>query len=176
MGRATAGDNLKRRTLGFTFVEIMIVVLILAISAALAVPRIGDAAPTKLISAARLVVADLTFAQVESISHSDNLRVVVFDTTLNQYHIAGASDTTVPITHPTTRQAYTVKFGSGSSGSLSGVTFGGLGVGDDKQLKFGPYGQIDQTAAATITLVCQGKTLVIIVDPTTGEAAIGSVN
>mgnify|MGYP002624563805 CR=1 FL=1 len=154
----------------------MIVVLILAISAALAVPRIGETSATRLSAAARQLVADLAFAQVESIAHSDDLRVIVFDTTLQQYHIAAASDTATPITNPITKFPYIVKFGQGSASQLTNVTIGTLGVGGDDQLQFGAYGQLDQGAAATIQLVCEGKTIVITIYPSTGEATLCSVN
>ena len=45
----------------------------------------------------------------------------------------------------------------------------------DHELGFGLYGQLDQAAAATITLGCGGKTIVITVDATSEEATIGPV-
>jgi hypothetical protein len=42
-------------------------------------------------------------------------------------------------------------------------------------LGFGVLGQLDQTAAATITLQCGNRSIVVTVDPTTGEASAASV-
>ncbi|MHC4065472.1 MAG: prepilin-type N-terminal cleavage/methylation domain-containing protein, partial [Planctomycetota bacterium] len=64
---------------GFTLVEVLIVVVIAAIVAALAMPLLAETDSTRLAAAARLLMADLGFAQVESITHGDDPCVVVFD-------------------------------------------------------------------------------------------------
>ena len=153
----------------------LIVVLVLAICAAIAVPKVGEDASTKLTSAARQLAADLAFAQIESISHSDDLRVIVFNTAQGQYSIAAASDTATPITHPVTKNPYLVKFGGSGAYEMTGVTISNVSVGGDDELKFGQYGQLDQAVAATITLACNGRSIVITVNATTGEASIGNV-
>ena len=83
----------RARPAGFTLVEMMIVVLVLAIAAALAVPMMGNTAPNKLKGAASMLAADLAYAQVESIAHGDDTRLLVFDNPSDTYHIAAASDT-----------------------------------------------------------------------------------
>ena len=104
----------------FSFMEVPIVV---AIAATLVTPMFGNDDPTKLIAAARQRAGDLAFAQVESISHGDDLRVVGFDTVAHAYSITPASDTGTPLTNP---------------------------VGGDDILGFGPYSEFDQTTGATI--------------------------
>jgi spore coat protein U-like protein len=97
---------------------------------------------------------------------------VVFDTTNHRYHLARASDTTTPLTHPTSLQPYRITFGQGQAYALAGVQITSVSVGGDNQLKFGAYGQIDQSANATITVACDGETVTVTVDAVTGETTI----
>ena len=169
--RKQSSDNRQ----GFTLIEMMIVVLIVSIIGAMAVARMGDTAVTQLRSAAQLLVADLGFAQVESIGHGADLRVVVFDVAGNSYHIAAASNAATPITNPVSKAPYQVIFGQGTTQSLSAVSISAVSVGGDAQLKFGVYGQLDQATAATITLITESHRVTITIHPVTGEASIGDI-
>lgn len=161
---------------GFTLVELMTVVIVLGIAAALAVPMLGDTATSRLQGAASTLSADLAFAQVESLAHSEDTRVVVFDNPNDTYHIALSSDTATPITNPINKQPYLVDYGSGAAQSLTGVTISSYALDGDDELGFGVYGGLDQATAATITLACEGFTVTVTVDPNTGESTIGAIN
>ncbi len=154
----------------------MIVVLILAIAAALAVPMLGDTAGSKLRGAASMLVADLSFTQIESISHGDDTRLIVFDNPNDTYHIAAASDSATPITNPINGRPYLIDYGSGATDSLVGVTIDSYALDGDDELGFGVYGSLDQTTDATITLGCDGLTITVTVDVETGESVIGAIN
>ena len=156
--------------------EVLIVVVIVAITATLVMPMFGKDDPTKLIAGAQQLAGDLAFAQVESISHGDDLRVMVFDTVAHAYRITPASDTATPITNPVGGNPFSVTFGSGTARPLDGVTIQSLTVGGDDILGFGPYGELDQTTDATITLGAGGYTIVLTLNAISGEVAIGSVN
>jgi len=160
---------------GFTLFELMVVLTILGIVAALAVPMFGQTDATRLRSAAEVLVADLGFAQIESISHGDDLRVVVFDQATDSYRIAAASDPATPITNPVGNLPYTTTFGASRASETGGVTIQGYSLDGDDQVQFGIYGQLDQTADATITLALNGLSVTITVNATNGEAAIGPV-
>jgi len=164
------------RTTALTLVETMITLLVIAIAAAIVVPRLGSTNVTRLKAAAELLIADLAYAQAESISHSDDPRVVIFDTSAHTYGVFAASDTSTPLTSPTTGQPYVVDFGSGRAAGLSDVKLLSLSVGGDNTLGFGKYGQLDQTGDATITLRCHGKQVTITVDPVTGEASVSAIS
>lgn len=161
-----------RRRQGFTLVELIMTVLVIAIAAAMVVPRMTDSAATRALAAARMLAADLEYAQVYSITHSDDVCVVVFDTTNHRYDLALASDTATPLTHPTSLQPYRITFGQGQAYALTGVQITAVSVGGDNQLKFGAYGQLDQAANATITVTCDGASAVVTVDAVTGETTI----
>lgn len=176
-----------RRSVGFTFVEVMIVVIVIGITAALAVPMLMETDDTKLISAADLIVADLAYAQVESISHGDDPRVVVFDTTNHKYIITtrsaittavGAGDEPIdatPITNPVGNEPFEVTFGQRHAMALNGVQISTLSLDGDDELEFGIYGQTDQSADASITLTAGSNNIDVTVDPVSGEASIGTI-
>ena len=162
----------SRAAAGFTFIE---VVLVVAIASALVVPMMANDDPTKLRAAAQQMSADIEFAQIESITHSDDVRVVVFDTTNHVYHLAAASDTATPITNPVGALPYSITFGTGSALTLNGVTIASVSVGGDDMFGFGPYGELDQTTDATVTLAAGGYTITITIDAVSGETTIGNV-
>lgn len=162
-----------RRLAGFTLVETLIVVLILAIVAAMALARLGSTNMTKLKAAAALLTADLGQAQIESIGHADDLRIVVFSTATNTYFIAAASDPDTPVTNPVTKAPYQVTFGEGTASQLDGVSLASLNTAHYDRLQFGVYGQIDQATPATITLSAGHHSLMLTIHPATGEVTVG---
>ena len=166
---------MRRSRGGYSLVELMITVAVIGIAAALVVPMFFATDITRLNWAARLLVSDLEYSQMESIAHGDDPRVIVFDTVNDAYSIAPASDTATPITEPISKQPYTVVFGQGRARELAGVTIDNVVVGGDDQLGFGIYGQLDQTTAATIRLAAEGRTITITIDPI-GLTTIGPVN
>jgi len=162
----------KRKPSGFTLVEMLIVVMIVAIVAAMAVARLGNTSMTKLKAAAAMLTADLGLAQIESIGHAADLRVVVFSTATGTYYLAAASDPDTPINNPMTKGPYRVTFGQGPAHALDGVTLSAISTGGDDRVQFGVYGQLDQAAAATITLTCGEESLVLTVHAVTGEVTL----
>jgi prepilin-type N-terminal cleavage/methylation domain-containing protein len=176
VGLHTHPYRVRSRPAGFTLVEVIIVVLVLAIAAALAVPMMGNTAPNKLKAAASMLAADLAYAQVESIAHGDDTRLLVFDNPSDSYHIAATSDPATPITNPITKRPYLVDYGSGTAESLVGVTINSYSLNGDDRLGFDIYGALDQPTDATITLGCDGLTVTITADANTGETVIGGIN
>lgn len=160
---------------GFSLVELLIVVTILGIAAAMVVPSLGNTAPTRLRGAAQLLAADLAYAQIESLSHGDDPRVVVFDIDAETYHIAAVSDTATPIANPIGGTPYLVEYGTGRAAHLPDVTIDSVSLDGDTQLGFGIYGQTDQTTDATITLAAGVSRITLTVDPSTGDVTIGDI-
>lgn len=163
---------------GFTLIEAMIVVVVVAIVAAMATARMGKTNSQKLIAAAQLLAADLNFAQIESITKGQDPRVVVLNTPVGQshgYQIEATSNPGTPITNPVGKMPYQVTFGLGRAAALDGVTITGQSVGGDGRLGFRLYGQLDQTTNATITLACEGKSIVLTINAVNGEVTIGAV-
>lgn len=165
-----------RRSAAFTLIDVLMVVIVLGIIASMVGPMAANAVPTKLRSAADLIVGDLGLAQAGSITHADAPRVIVFDVVNNTYHLATADDPDTPLDHPVTKQPHRVTFGQGIAQHLGDVTLVSTTVGDDNTLGFGIYGELDQTENAVITLTAGERSLTITIDAATGETAAASLN
>ncbi len=176
MRQITKSIRARSNPAGFTLIEMLIVVSIIAIAAALVVPMLGDTSASKLRGAAGMLVADVSFAQIETVAHGDDKRMMVFDNENDRYHIAAESDTTMPITNPINGQAYLIDYGTGTTTSLEGVTINGYSLNGDNLLGFDVYGGLDQATDATITLGCEGASITITIDAETGEGMIGAIN
>ncbi|MAX23559.1 MAG: hypothetical protein CMJ19_03555 [Phycisphaeraceae bacterium] len=160
---------------GFTLVEMLTVVVIVGIVSALMVPMLGDTSQSKLIAAANQVAADIAYAQIESISHADDLRFVIFDLDDNSYYIAPTSDTLTPVINPIGNRPYLVKFGTSNNRQLSGVTLSAVSLNGDDRIRFGVYGELDQAIDASVTLACDGYQITVFIDPTCGDVRISDI-
>lgn len=161
--------------------EMLIVVAVIGVIGAMALPMFTGTDTTKLSAAANVLAADLDAARAESIAHGEDLRFVVFNANNLTWHIAPNSDTSTPINHPDTGLPYTRTIGQGGLKQLDGVTVSTYSLdtasetGDDK-LGFGLYGQTDQTTDASITLAAGSNTVTLTVNATSGEVTIGDIN
>ena len=159
---------------GFSFMEVLIVVVILSVIALLAIPMMGSAASTQLRSAANMVSSDLEYAKSIAVAKGQ-VYSVLFDTGAESYSIKDQDDAT--IVHPVNNGAeYVVDFSADSRidkvnilsvdfGSTNEVKFDYLGTpldGDDGNL----------SSSGTITLEAEGQTIVIRVEPVTGYVTI----
>ncbi len=161
--------------------EMMIVVAVLGVIGALAIPMFTGTATTRLRSAASVLAADIDAARAESIAHTEDLRFIVFDDTNHAWHIAAASDTATAITNPSSGMPYARTLGQSDLKQLEGVTISAFDLDtasetDDNKLGFGIYGQPDQTTDATITLASGGHTITLTINAETGEVTIGGIN
>lgn len=157
---------------GFTLVELLIVIVLLAIAAGLALPMLGDSKQLQLREAARLLAADIEFARNESIAHGGDTRLMKFDTNNNLYWIAPASTPDTPITDVVRQEPFLVAFGAGRASSLSLVTIQSISLGGDDELGFDAYGSPDQSTTARVTLAAGAATLIVRVAPGSGEVTI----
>lgn len=142
----------SQHSFGFTLVELLIVVVLLAIAGGLALPSLGDTRALRLREAARMLAADLEFAQSESIAHPDDPRLVKFDTAAQRYWIAPVSTPDTPVADPSNGRPFVTAFGTGRASGTSGVTLQAISLDGDNILKFDAYGGPDQTTDATIRL------------------------
>src|SRR5260221_11201513 len=99
----------------FTLVEILVVVVILGITAAIVVPQIGTQSDLKAAAAAREIMADLIYAQNRSIA-TQTKHYVVFNTTAgSQSYRIKMGSALVDIPQPVTKETYyEVKIGRAS--------------------------------------------------------------
>lgn len=157
----------------FTLIELLLVLVVIGITFFLVVPTPAESRDLKLREAARLLTADLEFAQNESIAHPDNPRLVKFDPSHHTWWVAAVSTPDTPVADPANpAAAMLVSPGTGRAAALSGVTIASLSLGGDSELRFNAYGVPDQSTAAAITLRCGTPTLTVQVAPGSGEVSI----
>ncbi len=160
------------RRRGVSVIELLIVTAILAIIGLLSLPDAGADAVTRLRMAARRLVADLEYAQLQSIGDGADPWVIVFDVDADAYHLARQSDPSTPVTNPATRMPYTVQLGQVASSVYNNVVIDAVTVGALDQLKFDAWGALSDGADAVITLSSGSATVQIQIDADTGEPSV----
>jgi len=153
---------------GFTLVELIVVLVILAIASLMVIPGVASLGDVSATSAARLLAGDLQYAQNAAITYQQPV-TVAFNTATESYGLTNASG---PLIHPMTKADYTVDLPSqrgfeganvvsASFGGSPAVTFDELGAPDSAgsvTLQVGPHVYRVDVAAAT------GKVTVSVVE------------
>lgn len=159
-------------------IELVVVVAILAIAAAIAVPMVSSAGSMQLRAALNLMAADLEYAKSMSISRGQRY-AVVFDPTTETYRIADESGTT--IAHPVKKGfLYTIDFraeGRLSQVDIVSATFDGASAVSFDYLG-SPYSGTGGAAAplnsGVITLRAGVTTRTVNVEPVTGYISVSN--
>jgi prepilin-type N-terminal cleavage/methylation domain-containing protein len=164
----------------FTLVEILVVVLILAITSAIIVPQIGSRNDLKVAAAARVVMADFIWAQNRAIS-TQQKQYIVFSGQSYTIYYRDTSGTLQACTNPVSLQTYAENFGVKGT-PLSDVTISETPVFDTcSSICFDemgtPYGfdgtnEYALTGQGKIKLGCDTQALTITIEPYTGEASV----
>jgi prepilin-type N-terminal cleavage/methylation domain-containing protein len=79
---------------GFTLIEMIVVIALLGIAAALVIPQMGSVHTLRVQAAVRTVVSDLTFAQADAIAFQER-RAIVFAPGTNSYRILSIPGSTI---------------------------------------------------------------------------------
>jgi prepilin-type N-terminal cleavage/methylation domain-containing protein len=173
----------KRSPKGFTLVEIIIVVVILGIAAALVVPTLSSAADMQVRSAANRIAADLDYAKNLAITHQSRY-CVIFNEASESYEIRvdpfGVSDV---IDHPVNPGSFVVDFSADSR--LSRVDVVTADFDSETTITFdylgSPYSGTDTSSplnSGQITLRDKQSgnfTLTVDVEPVTGYVTMSGL-
>lgn len=155
----------------FTLLEIMIVLVMLAIIALIVIPS-GQDEQTRLRHAASLLLADIEYAQIQSLGDGADPMLLAFDGAEHMYHLARQSSPDDPVNDPSAQAPFVTRFGEGRAFGLGGVKLERVDVGPDDQLRFTAMGALQQASDATIQLRCGSHQLTIRVDAATGDARV----
>jgi prepilin-type N-terminal cleavage/methylation domain-containing protein len=157
---------------GFSLIELLLVIVILGIVAALAVPMAGSNEATRLHSAVLLLMADIEFAQGESIAHPEDPRVLRIDPANARYWVASGSVPDTPVPDPGGGTTLEVTFGLGRGSGLNGVGISAASLGGTTQLNFDSLGLPVTTTDATITLTSGVHSRTVVVGAESGEVTL----
>jgi prepilin-type N-terminal cleavage/methylation domain-containing protein len=169
---------------GFTLVEILVVVVILGIASMVILPQLGDRGDLEAAAAARVITADLTYAQNLAIV-KQRKHYVRFEGQSYSLWTRDDGGTLVRVKHPVRREDFIVTLGSsGASGlrnvSLSSVSLGGSGydaVGFDElgspiSANLASGANVPLASRASCTINAGSHRLTVFVEPFTGEVTI----
>lgn len=158
---------------GFSFVEIVVVVVILSIAAFLTVPMIGSAATMQVRSAANVIAADMEYTKSLAISRGQNF-TVEFNVSDNSYQIL--DHTGQVIKHPIHRDRdYKVRFGGDDR--LSRVGIDSANFDNTAKVTFSYLGSPFNGSAVPLTagqvvVSAENASMRIVVEPVTGFISV----
>jgi type II secretory pathway pseudopilin PulG len=159
-------------------IELMIVVAILAIAAAIVVPMASSTGSMQLRAAGNMVAADLEYAKSMAISRGQKY-AVVFDKTGGKYYQYRVVDQDGnPIRHPITQKLeYVVNFQSDSR--LGQVEIAGVDFNGKDKVSFDSLGSPFDAIGANlntgmITLQAGGIPRTVTVAPVTGYISVSN--
>jgi prepilin-type N-terminal cleavage/methylation domain-containing protein len=151
---------------GFTMIEILIVMVIIAIVSLTAVPMMSSASSIQIRSASSMIAADLEYAKSMAISRGQSYSVV-FDQNAESYRIDDQDGNVIQ--HPVKKGFdYIVDFGSDSR--LNRIDMTGASFNGSPSVEFDSMGSPD--SGGTVSLQAGDTTVTITVEPITGYISI----
>lgn len=151
---------------GFTLVEILVVVVILGIVAAMAVPMLSSADDVKLRAAANVVASDMEYAKSIAIGKGISCSVV-FNTSNESYKLVDSDDAT--ISHPVKLGSdYVTDFANDSR--LRNVVIHTASFGGSSTVCFDCFGSPDNSGS--VVLKAGTESITISVEAVTGYISI----
>jgi prepilin-type N-terminal cleavage/methylation domain-containing protein len=135
----------------FTLVEILVVVVILGVTAAIIVPQIGNRDDLRCTSMARVLMSDLMFAQSRAVS-MQKPHYVRFDTAAGRYEVLEQMTPSEQlVTHPITKGTFRIPVGSTRGDELKTVVLDDVSFDLRPVLMFDEMGTPHSYNPATLT-------------------------
>lgn len=166
----------------FTLVEILVVVVILGISAAIIVPQIGNRDDLRCTSMARAMMSDIMYAQSRAVS-LQKPHFVRFDTVNGRYEVLEQmTPAELLITHPITKGQFQVALGAARGDELKDVVLDDVTFDTRPVLMFDELGTphaydpathaASTMVAGSIRLRSNAHTVTVSVEPYSGELKV----
>ncbi|MGE3107916.1 MAG: Tfp pilus assembly protein FimT/FimU [Phycisphaerales bacterium] len=178
---ATPHRDASASARAFTLLELLAVVAILGIAAAMMIPSMSETGVLRVQAAVRTVVSDITFAQSDAVAFQER-RALVFDPDTSSYTLVSVpgnevdpdNNTMYDPTRPGGR--YVVNFTDESFGGarITAVNFDGGNTLIFDALG-GPVAAADSDepgSGGTITIVGSGSTFIVTVEAFTGRVTV----
>ena len=159
-------QNLIFRNRGFTLIELVAVIVIIAIAAMLAIPMFSSAAGIQIRAAADMMAADIEYAKSMAISRQKTY-TVIFDESAESYRIQDESGI---ISHPVTHKDYVVNFKTDSR--VNNVNIVDADFASSEQVSFNYLGSPDPDNGGSVTLSADAETIMVTVEAVTGYVSI----
>lgn len=159
---------------GFTLVEVLVVVTIIAIAGAIVVPSMTNTGSLNVQAGARIIIADLLYAQNEAITRQKS-RKVVFDVANNSYRLATSDGTTLGVNWKSGTAAignYVVDFKNDDR--FRGIAMESAVFGDDAEVVFDALGAPD--TGGSVDIVFGNIRYRVTVAAMTGRVTVVPVN
>ncbi len=145
----------RRINAAFTMIELIVVMVVIAIAAAMVVPYAVSTSSFQAQSAARLIMSDLEYAQNQAIV-SQSPVTVTFSAAGNSYAVSNASGTLI---HPISKKAYEVDFDT--SGGFENVSMSSVNFGCCSTVTFDALGAPDNEGTVTLTAGSHAYTVTV---------------
>ncbi len=153
---------------GFTLVELILSLAIMAILAALAAPMFGSDDALQLDVAKRLLVSDLEYTQVLAIANPEDNIALIIEENGTGWHIAQASSQSIPLNDRITGEALVTTLGQGPAASANQVRI--ESNAQDNIILFDQNGGlVDFSQEILISLTIGETNALIQISPTTGS-------
>lgn len=156
----------------YTLIELLIVILVLGIAAALIVPSMGGTGSLRVQAAVRTIVADLTEAQSDALAFQKG-RAIVFDTEHNSYSIVDVNSSELDVENDLIRRT-TIHGAEFGDARIESVEFD-----DEATLVFDEMGSpvqepmgSDPASNGTIVVSGSGQQFTITIEAYTGRITV----
>ena len=158
----------RQKISGFTLIEVLLVIVILAIAAVTTIPMLSSGASMQIRSASNMIAADLEYAKSMAISRGQDYSVV-FVTATESYRIEDQGNNVIP--HPVKKGFdYDINFSNDSR--LNKVNIENTTFSSDT-ITFNCLGSPKNlNSDGIITLSADGMTATITVEPVTGYISV----